>query len=412
MFRNRTLILICIGVAAMLGSSALYYSINSEKNMSDGCLLKPSGPYGVGYQDMEVVNRNFCPDKFYQPGVNEADFSSTNPQHCHVIVLRIYYPSVNSVTNGDQYYLPVLTEENKWLISNFKLTTAESKLLNTKENIRTYAKKFAQLIRNSKFPIIVYMPGSGQSTHTYNNIISNLVSHGYVVVGINSTFANGPLQLSNGHVIKSPGSYNDDGRLENLSDLKLIIDQLPSLAYQPNLGNNIDFTKIGLLGHSMGAMNIMYLLSSMNNTNIKGAALMDPGNVLKDNYPVKHTTIPTLVLWSAWFKNAMHASITLAKNIYSVELRDRTTTNKFSNHENFSDLSTLQYHPAYQIPKIYVGLTNSDYMGVGYGDGNAIAIDINAYLLAFFDRHLKNRTSQIFDQCASLSANSQIVCGQ
>lgn len=66
---------------------------------------------------------------------------------------------------------------------------------------------------------------------------------------------------------------------------------------------------------------------------------------------------------------------------------------QFSNHENFSDLSTLQYHPAYQIPKISDALTNADYMGVGYGDGNAIAKDINAHLHGFFNIYLKNLPS-------------------
>ena len=51
-------------------------------------LHKPTGKYGVGFQDFYWINQNSCPDFNYN-GTNQADFSPDNKKHCHEIVARI-----------------------------------------------------------------------------------------------------------------------------------------------------------------------------------------------------------------------------------------------------------------------------------------------------------------------------------
>ena len=190
-------------------------------------LLKPTGNYRIGYQDLYLINDKLCPDKMYQKNVNESNFA--NSKFCHEIIVRIYYPSNERYSVGDLYDSTYLSEANKWYKSYYKLSESEFDVLNSNININTFTVKYAQPIKNKKFPALLFLPGSGQSVYTYNNIVSNLVSHGYIVIGINSVFANGPLMLSSGKIVSWPDKYNDDARLENLDDFKDTI--IPNVIY-------------------------------------------------------------------------------------------------------------------------------------------------------------------------------------
>ena len=47
----------------------------------------------------------------------------------------------------------------------------------------------------------------------YENSITNLVSHGYVVVGINNLFINGYTALENGHIVSVTTDYSIQTKL-------------------------------------------------------------------------------------------------------------------------------------------------------------------------------------------------------
>ena len=84
------------------------------------------------------------------------------------------------------------------------------------------------------------MPGAGTPTQAYTNIISNLVSNGYIVLGVNSLFINGAIQLANDHVV-APQAYSDvDGRRENIGDLKFVLNNIQTIKFKYGLENSID----------------------------------------------------------------------------------------------------------------------------------------------------------------------------
>lgn len=373
-------------------------------------LVKPTGNYGIGYQDIFTLNNNYCPDRIYQSLKNESNFSSNNHKFCHEIALRIYYPTNSKVMLGDKYFQPWMLESNKWYTHFYKLNESETKQLAKNYEISTYTTQNAQPNMSQKFPIVVFMPGSGQSVQTYTNTISDLVSHGYIVVGINSAFASGPLNLADGKIITWLESYNDATRLENLDDLKLILNILQRLPYKLNLQQAMDFKHIALIGHSMGGMNIVNYLKQNPSLKPQATVIMDPGNILESaNYPIKSNNIPSLTLWSSYFKQNMHSSIIESKNTYEVVLTPQESNINFSNHENFSDLSTNQYSEPFQIKSLRYGLTTPENFGIGYGNGYEITTIINQYLLNFLDTYLKNKPSKTFNNCQKLT-NSLFNC--
>lgn len=372
-------------------------------------LLKPTGTYGVGYRDVFLINTDICPDIFYKNRINESDFSPENKNHCHEIAIRIYYPSESSIKLSDKYYEPSLIDRNLWIEEHNELSKQNILKLNSLFEVQTFTAANAKPIKNEKFPTIVFLPGSGAGAQTYNNYISDLVSHGYIVIGVNSLFLNGGISLSNGHIVRSPASYLDvHGRNENLKDLIFVIKNLKELASKANLSNEMDLNNIALIGHSRGGMSIVnYLKQNTHVGNIKAVMLLDPGNLLKEkNYPIPKFVLPTMTIWSSKFKIDFQGSVLLGKNNYEVILKNKNSEDTFSDHMNFSDDSTLQYHPAYQIP-------TTEKVSVGKGNGYELSKIINSYTLVFLDSFLKNDSNQYQHllACKNLNKDSTLLCG-
>ena len=67
-------------------------SETNKKYFQENYLSKPTGQYGVGFEDFHWINKNACPDYNFN-GKNQNDFSANNKNHCHEIMARIYYPT-------------------------------------------------------------------------------------------------------------------------------------------------------------------------------------------------------------------------------------------------------------------------------------------------------------------------------
>jgi predicted esterase len=389
---------------------ALLYSptTSAVTHLTNNYLLKPTGSYGVGYQDIFIINQEICPDAFYRKNINESDFSSINKKYCHECILRVYYPSLESHGQSNEYYAPFLIGMNRWIIKNNKLSTRDATKLNDVLKIKTYASANLKSVNNQKFPIVIFMAGSGQSVQTYNNIVSNLVSDGYIVIGINSLFINGPLKLNNEQVVPAPDAYLDvDGRTENMRDLKFVLEHLRKMKFKFNLEKNMDFNKISLIGHSRGAMSIVNVLKNKNYKHVKSIILMDPADMLMEaNYPLPQFNIPAMIMWSSHFKTEVKGEALLGKNNYEIILRSKNANDSFSYHNNFSDQGTLQYHPAYQIPPIHRELA------VGEGNGYEIATAINYYVLTFLNNSLKNKGAKKNLECKDFDDIYPLKCGR
>jgi dienelactone hydrolase len=359
--------------------------------------LNPTGQYGVGYKKIIVINTMQCPDKLYVKGKNENDFSDGNKRYCHEILLNIYYPATNASGLGDSIYQPVWRNDVNYFLKHYKLTTTQQAAVRSILEQKTHAHKNAIPVDKGRFPIILFLPGAGQPAQTYMNIISNLVSNGYVVIGMNSLFLNGPLRLANGHVVVGTTNYAHRdiiGRSGNLNDLKFLLNHLRQLHYSYDLKSIMNFKRVGLIGHSRNGMTIVNLLKQQQwrKPYLKSAVILDPGDLLgRANYPLPKSVIPTLLLWSSRFKHYMHGFAHKNKMLQQIVLTDAQHNIFYTNHEDFSDISTMQYHPGYQLPQVQKLLHNHHYFLVGSANGYKIAEEINKYIVNFCDRWLKQK---------------------
>jgi hypothetical protein len=131
-------------------------------------------------------------------------------------------------------------------------------------NVRTHAVDGVPISPEpGKFPILLFSPGLGNMPTDYTALIEDIVSHGYIVVGVNPTdfvaatvFPNGQ-SSSNLHFLLATARHKDE--LERdfpiwVNDLKFVLDQTQRLN-QENEGpffNRIDFGRVGAFGHSFG----------------------------------------------------------------------------------------------------------------------------------------------------------------
>jgi hypothetical protein len=109
---------------------------------------------------------------------------------------------------------------------------------------------FAPTYRNvarapGSFPLVLFSPGQGSAPSGYAFLAAHLASHGILVAGITH------------HGDLSDPDITDNRPL----DLKVVLDQLLALNGEPGsiFQNAIDASRIGALGHSLGAYTVMAL---------------------------------------------------------------------------------------------------------------------------------------------------------
>ncbi len=387
-----------IGILALLINLISIVKIcNAAENMpnnkiSNSYLNRPTGAYHVGFKDYQLINNNACPNKFYD-GKNGVDFSKNNVKKCDEIWLRIYYPTNKA---GSSLYTPSSGLADDAKSANKALTTDEIKKLLA---IRSFSTQNASIAKG-KFPIILLSPGYGIPAQEYENIITNLVSHGYIIAGINSQFMNGALTLPNGHIVPVIQPDTKDQKkalfLNSLDDLSFTFDYLKNTSSKDNILKAINWSHIGLLGHSLGAGTVAHFAD---HDGIKAVASLDltidlqyGNNCHRDAHvPFMHMFSSDMYMQS---KSGDYPYLCkdkkLNKDEYVVVLKNPNDPKDqaYSMHLNFVDYSTLQYHPVMEKTLNEVN-KNPKQRFLGTGNGLTITNMINKKLLTFFDQYLK-----------------------
>ena len=116
----------------------------------------------------------------------------------------------------------------------------------------------------SPLPVLLFSPGAGLSAMAYLPIIEDLVSHGFVVLGVEATYDGYPVRLSDGSIANSPEFTFADATTQSRNrvdaralDLLFALRQLERLnAGSPvsDIRGRLDLTRVGAFGHSRGGL--------------------------------------------------------------------------------------------------------------------------------------------------------------
>ena len=137
---------------------------------------------------------------------------------------------------------------------------------------------------NKKFPLIIFSHGLGGYKTQNSLAIETLVSQGYIVIAPDHTYDAIITIFKDGTTIGYGADLPDDATQEEFwntripqintraSDISFIIDKL-QLMKDYDLYNSIDFSKIGVFGHSFGGGTSV--VSSWNDTRISACLNLD-----------------------------------------------------------------------------------------------------------------------------------------
>lgn len=264
----------------------------------------------------------------------------------------------------------------------------------------------------------MFSPGLGCPAQMYENFIEELVSHGYIVIGINSLFISGDIALPNARIVKYNHKYDDDtGKFDNelmqitSSDFSLLFEQIHEMHDLNPIFKAMDLNNIGALGHSIGG-NVVANVTHVHTNWFRAAATLDIGYDLSGD-SLKSFVIPFIHLISSKMKDRVPTPIfEMAKTGYVAGISPDENNRSYSYHMNFTDQSTLQFLPAYQTLMWWLTITGQEKnIPVGKGNGWEITHSINTYLVQFFNTFIKNELNPAFSNCSKLSSDTFIKCG-
>lgn len=364
----------------------------AEASSPDRYLVSPSGNYHVGFLDYHWININSCPNKF-ESVVSQNSFSKNNPQHCNEIWVRVYYPT-NEI--GVSNYVPRLSLIP--IIKQYYKAVSKDEIEQI-SHFQSFSKEGAK-IATGKYPIIFFASGYGVLPQLYENILTTLVSYGYIVVAINSEFLNGSFKLSNGTAVDNflPQTKEQSKYLfiNSLEDLTFVYKQVLNKKLQLSITNSIDFAHVGLLGHSLGAATVAHFAEQQK---VQSVVTLDLAwdNIYK-NAVNRDFNAPFLEIFPSeiYLKNQsgnfpyLLKAKPLRKGKYLYIIRNKLEPNQkeYAIHMSFSDQATLASFPAIN-KAAHIANKKPKERFSGVGNGWNIAISVNEQLLLFFNQYLK-----------------------
>jgi predicted dienelactone hydrolase len=226
-------------------------------------LPQPTGPYPIGTRIFHMVNDH------------PSDSSSADASGRRELMIQVWYPASPSHAPRAPYRK---LAETTFMSSYQSVLWTHSR----------WNAPFAQT--GAPFPLLLLNPAwNGRRTY-YMYLVEDLVSHGYIVAGIDHTGNSGPTAFPDGHVSQpDPDPKLDFGRntfaelsaygaqqLEvQVNDTRFVLDQLQSWNQDQAspFYQRIDMDRVGAFGHSFGGA--VAAQACLEDSRIKSALDMD-----------------------------------------------------------------------------------------------------------------------------------------
>lgn len=245
----KLLILVVIVLVVALASGFTFSEIKRNQTL---VLPAPTGSYAVGRVAYDWVDNTreevFAPQK----GTKRELF------------VWIWYPAVVQPASQPAPYLPP-----QWAQAREQDRGALGTLLTQSyTSIRPHAVENAPLAAQSaRYPVLIFEPGMGDVPTDYTTLIEDLVSHGYVVVGITPTYSASVVVFPDGRKIyatselSAPPSDPVAQEKQNeqfltiwSQDVIFVMNQLERVNSDPQspFAGRLDLERMGVFGHSFG----------------------------------------------------------------------------------------------------------------------------------------------------------------
>ncbi|WMN07546.1 hypothetical protein QYS48_29090 [Marivirga arenosa] len=354
-------------------------------------LPKPTGEYKVGSESFYVKT-------------NLDELITEDPTDKRELMVKVWYPVQTEKEELEaERYVDQASREG--FATKYGLPASA---LNYLDQVETYVYKNAQ-VADGKFPVILFSHGYGSKATAYYALLTELASHGYVIINMNHTYESLGVTFPDGrkkyfdydyqrkisaHFMEKMGpvidafkdslSYDQrhpivrdaiqdyfEGHIQDrwAKDMVFITNLLNDWNNKGLLKGKLDLDRIGALGHSVGGGTAGNL--AMKDNRIKAAVNLDGIQWGSKIDTVYH--IPYLYVSADW--PADHEDIN--SHIYKKKSTDYFYEAKLlkSAHANFMDIPFM--------------VTLNSVAGTGEINpylGNRIITELT---ISFFDRHLR-----------------------
>lgn len=398
-------VVICLGI---VGFFALLLTISLSTLMPVFSFPKPTGPYHVGT------------DTYQWEDKDRREILSPEPDDNREILAQIWYPTKS--TSGPQH--PYLDDAHAMFSS---VSQGLSQVTDGQTNLPNFLFDHLQYVKTNAFtnapvtddqstyPVLLYLSGLGGFRSANMIQIQELVSHGYIVLGIEQPYVSANVRLRDGRtatmiprasiepfiqksinpnvtVPSLNGTSLPDGIIPYLAeDVPFALsqlEQLKSTARDP-LAQRFDLTKIGVFGISLGAN--VSAEACGKNPNISACLMIDspmPADVVESGLTQSSMWLTRSaedmrlerMKSGGWSEESIGQTLGTMKSVFNKQKPGSGYYVSIDGmfHVNFTDA------PSWSPVSSQLGLSGA----IGTQRGHTI---VNEYSLSFFDKTLKNQ---------------------
>lgn len=191
---------------------------------------------------------------YYWVDESRSELYSSNPSDKRELVVRFWYPTQKDATQKTYSY--VSDQQKITIRKNLKDVYIPDCIWAHLVNIKsTVIPNAACSSDKNPYPVVMFSHGAGSLPDLYITYLAELVSHGYIVVGINHTYISDGTTFPDGRTIVHKSMAMPLEKIIEImvADVRFIIDKLEGLQKKEEpFFKKLDLTNIGVLGHSMG----------------------------------------------------------------------------------------------------------------------------------------------------------------
>ncbi|WP_165861168.1 alpha/beta hydrolase family protein [Paenibacillus paeoniae] len=377
--KNKLLAVLTVGLTVVfsLGTGVSLYIFPQFS------LANPSGPHGIGELSLSLEDT-----------LREEPYTSVTGDS-RKMMLQIWYPTAKDTSSKKEHY-------------PYEVGDALNSVLQLPQSLFSYFKKIPTHIVHAasvmtakhKYPVILFSPGNGSTRFQNLSLVEELVSNGYVVMGMDHPYTSSDLTYPDGTV-----AVRSEGKLESIpeeylfetevdiraKDMAFVIGQLrskaDSLAGIQSILQEMDMDNIGVVGHSYGGATIAQVMAE--DRNIKAGISYDGG--LWGSPASEGIQQPFLYMSASKtldYMNSTKASDELQKQFVKSVLQNLYSTEQASGKD---------FHFALFEDYNHYSFTDIPFIVPVFSSGSDTTQMTNEVSLAFFDQYLKGESVDFRD---------------
>jgi predicted dienelactone hydrolase len=251
------------------------------------------------------------------------------------------------------------------------------------------------------YPVVLFSPGVRSTRFQSMTTIEELVSRGYIVVGMDHPYTSAHVELANGKdafytpnpefdTSKELYDSNVEGVAIRANDAKFILDQLELWNKQDGLfANRLNLDKIGMFGHSYGGATTVETMAQ--DERIKAGVSLEGG--FWGTVSQKGLKQPFMYIMSGKTEQSLDPNSGVKEAVsYEEFLPDLQSVMKKSTNDTYYLVVDHFYHQSFTDIALVSPLLFSKEMDAVH------SVDITrSYVGAFFDQYLKGEENQLLD---------------